>query len=300
MVGSAAAAFPRDISAELVKVLGCVPVSVLLAFMASTERPPHTSARAESGVVLGAREVAEVRKFVSTGRPGFGCSNRPSNQLVHRNDYQSGEHDSDSFLDLTCSEEADYGQETKEPAQSQTSTHIRKCTPVSPRWKRVRPATPKGDGPIRPCGCSDFRPPINFVGCLDQLGSERASLIGRHRIVVVEFDVDLGRFPQRTVGVLHRGGPDQNVVAVDAAVDAGDNPLRRVAFPDIGFGAGGWLNVWEWCGGGLHHLIRLRWCGTEDSSCANLVRDHICAGQMAPPAGIEPATNRLEGGCSIR
>ena len=79
MVGSAAAAFPRDISAELVKVLGCVPVSVLLAFMASTERPPHTSARAESGVVLGAREVAEVRKFVSTGRPGFGCSNRPSN-----------------------------------------------------------------------------------------------------------------------------------------------------------------------------------------------------------------------------
>ena len=80
MVGSAAAAFPRDVSAELVKVLGCVPVSVLLAFMASTERPPHTSARAESGVVLGAREVAEVRKFVRNARPGFGCSNRPSNQ----------------------------------------------------------------------------------------------------------------------------------------------------------------------------------------------------------------------------
>ena len=144
MVGSAAAAFPRDISAELVKVLGCVPVSVLLAFMASTERPPHTSARAESGVVLGAREVAEVRKFVSTGRPGFGCSNRPSNQLVHRNDYQSGEHDSDSFLDITCSEEADYGQETKEPEQSLNSTHIRKMYAGVPPLEKGSARHPEG------------------------------------------------------------------------------------------------------------------------------------------------------------
>ena len=79
MVGSAAAAFARDISAELVKVLGCVPVSVLLAFRASTECPP--------------------------------C---PSNQLVHRNDYQNDEHDSDSLLDLTCSEVTDYRHQTKE------------------------------------------------------------------------------------------------------------------------------------------------------------------------------------------
>jgi hypothetical protein len=34
--------------------------------------------------------------------------------------------------------------------------------------------------------------------------------------------------------------------------------------------------------------------------CANLVRGSICAGQMAPPAGLEPATYRLEGGCSVR
>ena len=54
MVGSAAAAFARDISAELVKVLDCVPVSVLLALVASPEYPPYTSAR-ESRVVLGAR-----------------------------------------------------------------------------------------------------------------------------------------------------------------------------------------------------------------------------------------------------
>jgi hypothetical protein len=44
---------------------------------------------------------------------------------------------------------------------------------------------------------------------------ERASLIGRHRIVIAEFDVDLVRFPQGTVRVLHRGGPGQNVVAAD-------------------------------------------------------------------------------------
>ena len=71
VVGSAAVAFARDIGAELLKVLGRMPVSILLAFVASTECPPDTSARAESGVVLlGARHVAVVRKFAGAGVAG--------------------------------------------------------------------------------------------------------------------------------------------------------------------------------------------------------------------------------------
>jgi hypothetical protein len=38
----------------------------------------------------------------------------------------------------------------------------------------------------------------------------------------------------------------------------------------------------------------------EHLSCTNLARADICAGQRVPPAGIEPATYRLEGGCSVR
>src|SRR5882757_3568339 len=36
------------------------------------------------------------------------------------------------------------------------------------------------------------------------------------------------------------------------------------------------------------------------SNCTNLARNHVCAGQTVPPAGLEPATTRLEVMCSVQ